>query len=76
MEVALRQQPSFSVARLSLSSGETVKVESGAMMAMSSSVVPEVLGMKPRALIARSSSTSCCLVKDFTMSSPGVAGVP
>lgn len=38
MEVTLRQQPSFSVARLSLSGGETVKVESGAMMAMSPTV--------------------------------------
>lgn len=38
MEVQLRHQPSFSVARLSLSPSESIRAESGAMMAMSPSV--------------------------------------
>jgi uncharacterized protein (TIGR00266 family) len=38
MQVATRQTPSFGVARLSLSPGEPVRVESGAMMAMSAGV--------------------------------------
>lgn len=38
MQVTIRQNPSFSVARLQLSGGEGVQVESGAMMAMSSGV--------------------------------------
>jgi len=38
MEVSLRQNPSFSVARLGLSGGEAVRVESGGMMAMSPDV--------------------------------------
>lgn len=38
MQVTLRHQPSFAVARLGLAGGETVKVESGGMMAMSPTV--------------------------------------
>ena len=38
MQVTIRQNPSFSVARISLAGGEAVQVESGAMMAMSSGV--------------------------------------
>jgi len=39
MDVALRQGPAFGVARLTLSPSEPVRVEAGAMMAMSSGVV-------------------------------------
>jgi uncharacterized protein (TIGR00266 family) len=39
MQVQTRQGPAFSVARLNLGAGEQVKVEGGAMMAMSSGVV-------------------------------------
>ncbi len=35
MQTAIRHNPSFAVARVALASGETVRVESGAMMAMS-----------------------------------------
>ena len=38
MEIVTRQGPSFGVARLNLSGNESVRVESGAMMAMSSGV--------------------------------------
>jgi uncharacterized protein (TIGR00266 family) len=38
MQVTIRQNPSFSVARIQLAGGEAVQVESGAMMAMSSGV--------------------------------------
>ena len=38
MEVTIRQSPAFSVARLGLSGGEAVQVESGGMMAMSPDV--------------------------------------
>lgn len=38
MDITFRQQPSFSVARLTLAGSETVKVESGGMMAMSPTV--------------------------------------
>ena len=38
MQVQTRQGPAFGVARLNLAGGESVKVESGAMMAMSSGV--------------------------------------
>lgn len=38
MNITVRNAPSFSVARLGLSSGEAVRVESGAMMAMSPTV--------------------------------------
>jgi uncharacterized protein (TIGR00266 family) len=41
MEVALRHTPSFGVARVKLAGGEPVKVESGAMYAMSAGVVLE-----------------------------------
>jgi len=39
MEVALRQGPAFGVARLTLAPNEPVRVEAGAMMAMSSGVL-------------------------------------
>ena len=38
MEIATRHGPAFAVARLGLAAGETVRVEAGAMMAMSASV--------------------------------------
>lgn len=38
MEVTVRQNPSFSVGRIRLAGGESVQVESGAMMAMSSGI--------------------------------------
>ncbi|MEY2627131.1 MAG: hypothetical protein RJB08_890 [Actinomycetota bacterium] len=38
MQVTIRQNPSFSVARIQLAGGEAVQVESGAMMAMSTGV--------------------------------------
>ena len=38
MQVTVRQNPSFSVARIQLAGGEAVQVESGAMMAMSTGV--------------------------------------
>ncbi len=41
MEVAVRQGPAFGVARLNLVGGEPVRVEAGAMMAMSSGVTLE-----------------------------------
>ena len=41
MEIVVRQNPSFSVARVQLSPGERVQAESGAMMAMSAGVVLE-----------------------------------
>lgn len=41
MEISTRHTPSFGVARLALAPGEPVKVESGAMYAMSSGVVLE-----------------------------------
>ncbi len=41
MEIVTRQGPSFGVARLNLASGESVRVESGAMMAMSAGVTLE-----------------------------------
>jgi uncharacterized protein (TIGR00266 family) len=41
MEVQVRQGPAYAVARLSLAPNEPVKVESGAMMAMSSGVTLE-----------------------------------
>ncbi len=41
MEVAVRQGPAFGVARLSLAAGEPVRVEAGAMMAMSAGVTLE-----------------------------------
>lgn len=41
MQTAIRHSPSFAVARLNLAPGETVRVESGAMMAMSPGVTLE-----------------------------------
>ena len=41
MEVAVRQGPAFGVARLNLAAGEPVRVEAGAMMAMSAGVTLE-----------------------------------
>ncbi len=41
MEVAIRNSPSFAVARCTLAGGESIKAESGAMMATSSGVAIE-----------------------------------
>ncbi len=41
MEVSVRHQPSFSVARVSLAGGEEIRAESGAMMATSGGVAVE-----------------------------------
>jgi len=41
MQVATRQGPAYGVARLTLAPNEPVKVESGAMMAMSAGVMLE-----------------------------------
>src|SRR3954470_20595075 len=41
MEVNVRHSPSFSVARVSMASGEQVRAESGAMMATSGGVAVE-----------------------------------
>ncbi len=41
MQVAIRHQPGFAIARVTMSKGETVKAESGAMAAMSSGVAIE-----------------------------------
>ncbi len=40
MQVQTRQGPAYGVARLSLAGGEQVRVESGAMMAMSAGRIP------------------------------------
>ena len=39
MDVALRQGPAFGVGRLTLAANEPVRVEAGAMMAMSTGVI-------------------------------------
>ncbi|MBK9740036.1 MAG: TIGR00266 family protein [Actinobacteria bacterium] len=41
MQVAIRHQPGFAIARVTMAKGETVKAESGAMAAMSSGVAIE-----------------------------------
>ena len=46
MEVQTRQGPAYGVARLTLAPNEPVRVESGAMMAMSSGVVAAIEGRR------------------------------